>query len=131
MRSEWLLVHGSSRDPFPDTPTEKTEPQWPLCSGVDPALEYYQHEIYFGQPNLWPEHPEGDRPKLARCHPSALSPESHRHCPFCVLGPATADFEAVMTKYYKEMEQLTLRLLAIVATVLRQPGGFFDDKMSK
>lgn len=36
-----------------------------------------------------------------------------------------------MTKYYKEMEQLTLRLLAIVATVLRQPGGFFDDKMSK
>jgi len=41
------------------------------------------------------------------------------------------DFEPTMTRYYKEMEALTLRLLSLTATALRLPHTFFDDKMDR
>mmetsp|Transcript_19153 Transcript_19153/g.53399 ORF Transcript_19153/g.53399 Transcript_19153/m.53399 type:complete len:114 (+) Transcript_19153:918-1259(+) len=36
-----------------------------------------------------------------------------------------------MTQYYKQIEQLTVRLLQLMATVLDIPSTFFDDKMDR
>jgi len=67
--------------------------------GIDPGLEYFHNEVYFGDPNLWPSEPN--------------------------------DFQDVMTQYYKQIEQLTVRLLQLMATVLDIPSTFFDDKMDR